>query len=87
MQLNDHKLRVRTCVQHCDRRVKEYGDVSHLWRHECWMFPIVTKLFSFLAQRHIQISRVICVVNKHYVISLYQMKLLCLFQGLYSVFY
>ncbi|CAB4016352.1 Hypothetical predicted protein [Paramuricea clavata] len=56
---NREHARVRTRVEHCIRQVKEYGAVSHLWRHERWMFPIVTELCSFLAQRHIHISRVI----------------------------
>ena len=51
--------RVRVKVEHCIRRVKEYGAVSHLWRHERWMFPIVNELCAFLAQRHITLSRVL----------------------------
>lgn len=46
-------------VEHCIRRMKEYGAVSHLWRHERWMFPIVNELCAFLAQRHINLSRVL----------------------------
>ena len=36
--------RVRTRVEHCIRRVKEYGAVQQLWRYERWMFPIVVEL-------------------------------------------
>ena len=35
--------KVRTRVEHCIRRVKEYGAVHHLWRHERWMFPVVNE--------------------------------------------
>ncbi len=44
--------RVRVRIQHCIRRVKEYGAVNQLWRHERWMFPVVNELCAFLAQRH-----------------------------------
>ena len=51
--------RVRVRIEHCIRRVKEYGAVSQLWRHERWMFSVVNELCAFLAQRHIDLSRVI----------------------------
>ena len=51
--------RVRVRIEHCIRRVKEYGAVSQIWRHERWMFPLVNELCAFLAQRHIDLSRVI----------------------------
>ena len=51
--------RARVKVEHCMRRMKEYRAVSHLWRHERWMFPIVSKLCVFLAQRHINFSCVL----------------------------
>ena len=46
-----HRVRVR--IEHCIRRMKEYGAVHHIWRHQRWMFPIVTELCACLAQRHI----------------------------------
>ena len=59
-QLFNRELsKVRTRVEHCIRRVKEYGAVHHLWRHERWLFPVVNKLCAFLAQRHIELSRVL----------------------------
>ena len=51
--------RVRVHIEHCIHRVKEYGAVSQLWRHERWMFSVVNELCTFLAQRHIDLSRVI----------------------------
>ena len=57
--LNREFARVRTRVEHCIRREKEYGAVQQLWRHERWMFPIVVELCAFLAQRHIKFSRAI----------------------------
>lgn len=51
--------RVRVRIEHCIRRVKEYGAVNQLWRHERWMFPVVNELCAFLAQRHINLSGVI----------------------------
>jgi hypothetical protein len=51
--------RVRVRIEHCIRRVKEYGAVNQLWRHERWMFPVVNELCAFLAQRHINLSSVI----------------------------
>ena len=54
---NSELAKVRTLIEHCIRRVKEYGAVHHLWRHERWMFPIVNELCPFLAQRHIELSR------------------------------
>ena len=51
--------RMRVRIEHCIRRVKEYGAVNQLWRHERWMFPVVNELCAFLAQRHINLSRVI----------------------------
>ena len=51
--------RVRVSIEHCIRRIKEYGAVNQLWRHERWMFPIVNELCAFLAQRHINLSVVI----------------------------
>ena len=51
--------RVRVGVEHCIRRVKEYGAVRQLWRHERWIFPVVNEVCAFLAQRHINLSRVI----------------------------
>ena len=53
---NLHLRRHRTRIEHCVRRVKEYGAVQHLWRHERWMFPMVLELCAFLAQRHIDLS-------------------------------
>ena len=59
-QLFNRELsKVRTRVEHCIRRVKEYGAVHHLWRHERWLFPVVNELCAFLAQRHIELSRVL----------------------------
>lgn len=59
-QLFNRELsKVRTRVEHCIRSINEYGAVHHLWRHERWMFPIVTDLCAFLAQRHIQLSQVL----------------------------
>ena len=46
-------------IEHCIRRVKEYGAVSKLWRHEHWMFSVMNELCTFLVQRHIDLSRVI----------------------------
>ena len=46
---NREQARVRTRVDHCIRRVKEHGAVNHLWRHERWMFPIVTEHRTLLA--------------------------------------
>ena len=51
--------RMRVWIEHCIRRIKEYGAISHIWRHERWMFPIVNELRAFLAQRHISLSHVI----------------------------
>lgn len=51
--------RKRVRIEHCIRRVKEYGAVNQLWRHEQWMFPVVNELCAFLAQRHITLSGVI----------------------------
>ena len=51
--------RVRVGIEHCIRRVKEYGVVQHIWRHERWMFPIVLELCACLAQRHISLSTVL----------------------------
>ena len=53
--LEFRKVRVR--IEHCIRRIKEYGAVNQLWRHERWMFPAVNELCAFLAQRHINFSR------------------------------
>ena len=59
-QLFNRELsKVGTRVEHCIRRVKEYGAVHHLWRHERWLFPVVNELCAFLAQRHIELSRVL----------------------------
>ena len=52
-----HRVRVR--IEHCIRRMKEYGAVHHIWRHQRWMFPIVTELCACLAQRHILLSSII----------------------------
>ena len=47
-QLFNRELsKVRTRVEHCIRRVKEYGAVHHLWRHERWLFPVVNELCAF----------------------------------------
>ena len=43
--------RVRTRVEHCIRRVKEYGAVSHLWRHERWMFPNCNRTLLVLSTK------------------------------------
>ncbi len=51
--------RARVRIEHCIRRVKEYGAVQNIWRHERWMFPVVVELCAFLAQRHISLSRVL----------------------------
>ena len=51
--------RVRVKIEHCIRRIKEYGALHHIWRHERWMFPIVAELCAFLTQRHIVLSNVI----------------------------
>ncbi len=51
--------RARVRIEHCIRRVKEYGAVQNIWRHERWMFPVVVELCAFLAQRHICLSRVL----------------------------
>ena len=40
--------RVRVRIEHCIRRIKEYGAVHHIWRHERWMFPVVTELCACL---------------------------------------
>ncbi len=57
--LNLELRRKRVRIEHCIRRVKEYGAVNQLWRHERWMFPVVNELCAFLAQRHITLSGVI----------------------------
>jgi hypothetical protein len=53
--------RVRVRIEHCIRRIKEYGAVNQLWRHDVdmhggcsmryaqWMFPVVNELCTFLA--------------------------------------
>ena len=56
---NFHLKSVRVGIEHCIRRVKEYGAVKNLWRHERWMFPIVVELCAFLAQSHITPSQVL----------------------------
>jgi hypothetical protein len=30
------------------RRMKEYGAMHHIWRQQCWMFPVVSELCVFL---------------------------------------
>jgi hypothetical protein len=40
--------RVRVRIEHCIRRVKEYGAVNQLWRHERWMFPAVNELCALI---------------------------------------
>lgn len=51
--------RDRVRIEHCIRRIKKYGAVNQMWRHEPWMFPIVNELCAFQRQRHINLSGVI----------------------------
>ena len=51
--------RKRVRIEHCIRRVKEYGAANQLWRHERWLFPVVNEPCAFLAQRHITLSGII----------------------------
>ena len=51
--------RVRVRIEHCIRRIKEYGAVHHIWRYQRWMFSVVTELCACLVQRHILLSNVI----------------------------
>ena len=51
--------RIRVGIEHCIRRLKEYGAAQHIWRDERWMFPVVVELCACLAQRHISLSRVV----------------------------
>ena len=48
--------RKRVRIEHCIRRIKEYGAVNQLWRHERWMFPVINERCAFLAQRHVTLS-------------------------------